>query len=89
MSKKDFLICYDITDKKRVGKIGKLLERNALRIQRSVYFYEQASKEELTYLIEKILTLLDKEVDDLRLYTIRDKGISLGEAVDLENPLIF
>jgi len=40
-------------------------------------------------LIEKILTLLDKEVDDLRLYTIRDKGISLGEAVDLENPLIF
>ena len=89
MNKKDFLICYDITDKKRVGKIGKLLERNALRIQRSVYFYEQASKEELTYLIEKILTLLDKEVDDLRLYTIRDKGISLGEAVDLENPLIF
>ena len=89
MNKKDFLICYDITDKKRVGKVGKLLERNALRIQRSVYFYEQASKEELTYLIEKILTLLDKEVDDLRLYTIRDKGISLGEAVDLENPLIF
>jgi len=89
MNREDFLICYDIADKKRVGKIGKLVERNALRIQRSVYFYEQVSKEELTFLIEKILILLDKETDDLRVYTIRNKGISLGEAVDLENPLIF
>jgi len=89
MNREDFLICYDIADKKRVGKIGKLVERNALRIQRSVYFYEQVSKEELTLLIEKILILLDKETDDLRVYTIRNKGISLGEAVDLENPLIF
>ena len=89
MNREDFLICYDIADKKRVGKIGKLVERNALRIQRSVYFYEQVSKEELTFLIEKILILLDKETDDLRIYTIRNKGISLGEAVDLENSLIF
>ena len=89
MNREDFLICYDIADKKRVGKIGKLVERNALRIQRSVYFYEQVSKEELTFLIEKILILLDKETDDFRVYTIRNKGISLGEAVDLENPLIF
>ena len=89
MNREDFLICYDIADKKRVGKIGKLVERNALRIQRSVYFYEQVSKEELTLLIEKILILLDKETDDFRVYTIRNKGISLGEAVDLENPLIF
>ena len=48
MNREDFLICYDIADKKRVGKIGKLVERNALRIQRSVYFYEQVSKEELS-----------------------------------------
>ncbi len=89
MSKQDFLICYDIADEKRVGKIGKLIEKNALRIQRSVYFYEQVSKEELTALLEKVLTLLDAEADDLRVYTIRDKGIHLGEAVDLENPLIF
>ncbi len=89
MSKQDFLICYDIADEKRVGKIGKLIEKNALRIQRSVYFYEQVSKEELTSLMEKVLTLLDEEADDLRVYNIRDKGIHFGEAVDLNNPLIF
>ena len=89
MDRKDFLICYDIADEKRVGKIGKLVERNAMRIQRSVYFYEQVSKEELTVLVEKVLTILDVEVDDLRVYVIKNKGIHLGEAVDLENPLIF
>ena len=89
MHKEDFLICYDIADEKRVGKIGKLVEKNALRIQRSVYFYEQVSKEELTALIEKVLTILDVEADDLRVYSIKNKGIHFGEAVDLENPLIF
>ena len=89
MNRKDFLICYDIADEKRVGKIGKLVEKNAMRIQRSVYFYEQVTKEELTVLVEKILTILDEEADDLRVYVIKNKGIALGEAVDLENPLIF
>jgi len=89
MHKRDFLICYDIADEKRVGKIGKLIEKNAMRIQRSVYFYEQVTQEELTVLVEKVLTILDVEADDLRVYVIKHKGIALGEAVDLENPLIF
>ena len=89
MSKRNFLICYDIADEKRVGKIGKLVEKNALRIQRSVYFYEQVSKEELTVLIEKVLVILDEEADDLRVYTIKNSGIAFGEAIDLDNPLIF
>jgi len=33
--------------------------------------------------------VLDEEADDLRIYTIKNKGIAFGEAVDLENPLIF
>ena len=89
MDRKDFLICYDIADEKRLGKIGKLVEKSAMRIQRSVYFYEQVSKEELTVLIEKVMEVFDQEADDLRVYVIKNKGIALGEAVDLENPLIF
>ncbi len=87
--KKDFLICYDIADEKRVGKVGKLVEKSAMRIQRSVYFYEQVTQEELTVLLEKILTILDEEADDLRVYVVKNKGIHLGEAIDLNNPLIF
>jgi len=89
MRKKDFLICYDISDKKRLGKIGKLMEENTLRIQRSVYFYERVTKKELKVLVQKVLEILDEKADDLRIYTIKDKGISLGSATDLNNPFIF
>ncbi len=47
------------------------------------------SKKELDILIEKVLKIFDEKVDDLRIYTIKDKGIALGSAVDLNNPLIF
>ena len=89
MRKKDYLICYDIRNKKRLSKIGKIVEAEAIRIQRSVYFYEKMSKKELDILIEKILKIFDEKVDDLRIYTIKNKGIALGSAVDLNNPLIF
>ena len=89
MRKKDFLLCYDITNKKRLAKIAKLIEAEAMRIQYSVYFYEGVSKKELMYLVEKVEAILDEELDDFRVYTIKNKGICLGDAVDLSNPLIF
>lgn len=89
MRKKDFLICYDISDKKRLSKIAKTLEREALRIQRSVYFYEEATKQELNELIDNILKNFNKKEDELAIYTIKDRGIALGSAIDLKSPLIF
>lgn len=89
MRRFDFLICYDISDKKRVSKVGRLVEREALRIQRSIYLYDDVTKEELMSLMESVLKLIDDEADDLRVYKITNKGIHLGSAVDLENPLIF
>lgn len=89
MRKKDFLICYDISDKKRLSKIAKIVEKNALRIQRSIYFYGDVTKKELTVLVEEVLTILNEKEDDLRIYTIKNSGIHLGSAVDLDNPFIF
>ncbi len=89
MRKKDFLICYDISDEKRLRKIAKIIEQEAMRIQRSVYFYEQVNKKELDVLIKTILEVLDEKLDDLRIYTIKNKGISLGKAIDLNNSLIL
>jgi len=89
MRKKDFLICYDISDKKRLAKISKIIEADAIRIQRSIYFYEQMSKKELDILIAKVLEVFDEKEDDLRVYTIKDKGVALGCAVDLHSPLIL
>ena len=89
MRKKDFLICYDIADKRRLSKIAKIIEQNSMRIQYSVYFYENVTKKELDILIKKILNILDKDFDDFRVYTIKDKGINLESAIDLNNPLIL
>jgi len=89
MRKKDFIISYDISNKRRLSKIAKILEQNSMRIQRSVYLYERVSKKELDILIQKILDILDEEFDDLRIYTIKNRGISLGNAIDLNNPLIL
>lgn len=89
MRKKDFLLCYDIADKKRLSKIAKIIEVDAMRIQRSVYFYEQISKKELKNLIDKVLIVLDEKADDFRVYTIKNKGVFLGDAIDLDKPLIL
>ncbi len=69
--------------------MAKLIEKNALRIQRSVYFYEKVTKKEVISLVKNILKILDEKEDDLRIYTIKHKGIALAGAVDLKNPLIF
>ncbi len=89
MHKKDFLICYDISDKKRLQKIGKLVEKKALRIQKSIYLFDKATKDELNQLVENIMKVFDEKKDDLRIYEIKNKGIKMGIATDLENPLIF
>jgi CRISPR-associated protein Cas2 len=89
MNKKDFLICYDIANIKRLSKIGKIVEKRALRIQKSIYLFDNASKEELSELIEAVMKIFHEKEDDLRIYTIKNKGIHLASAIDLENPLIF
>jgi CRISPR-associated protein Cas2 len=89
MPKEDFLLCYDISDKKRLTQIAKIIEKEALRIQRSVYFYEQVSQQELDLLLHKVLAILDISSDRFEVYTIKNKGVSLGSAIDLENPFIF
>ncbi len=89
MAKKDFLICYDISNKKRLTKIAKIIESQTIRIQRSVYFYEQVTQKELNTLTAEVLKILDEEADDLRIYTIKNRGIHLGSAIDLNNPFIL
>jgi len=87
--KSSFLICYDISDVKRLSKIAKRVEKRALRIQKSIYLFEDVTKIELQELIEDIMKIFDNKKDDLRIYKIKNKGLHLGAAMDLENPLIF
>jgi CRISPR-associated protein Cas2 len=81
-----FILCYDISDEKRLAKIAKIVERISLRIQRSIYYFENVSEEELVDSIGEALSILDKEKDDLRIYRIRKDTFALHSGIDLNDP---
>ncbi len=89
MRRYDFIISYDIADPKRLGKIGRLMEKHAIRVQYSVYLYNDATREEVLGLVARVERIYDPEKDDIRVYKIRHHGIHLGAAVDLKNPYDF
>lgn len=85
MLRQDFVICYDIADTKRLQKIAKCLEKYAFRIQKSVFFYPNASQENIIVLVDELNSLLDEEEDDIRIYRIDIKNsIALESGVDLD-----
>ncbi|MCD6653550.1 MAG: CRISPR-associated endonuclease Cas2 [Sulfurovum sp.] len=85
MLRQDFVICYDIADTKRLQKIAKYLEKYAFRIQKSVFFYPNASQENIIVLVDELNSLLDEEEDDIRIYHIDIKNsIALESGVDLD-----
>ncbi len=88
-SRADYIITYDISDEKRLVKIAKMIEKQAFRVQRSVYIYPDATVKELSCLVQNVVSLIHKDRDDLRVYKISKGNISLGSAIDLDNPDIF
>lgn len=89
MKKRDYLICYDIADPKRLAKLARFLEKRAFRIQYSVFFAPKKSKEEIYQLAQQITEYIDPEEDDVRIYKIKDYGIILGKAYDLSEIFII
>ncbi len=89
MIKRDYLICYDIADEKRLGKIARFLEKEAFRLQYSIFFLNGATKEKIYSIAQKLTELIDPNEDDIRIYTIVDKGVKLGAAYDLDEIFII
>ena len=90
MSKtKDYIISYDIRDHRRLARLSRKLEKNAMRIQKSVYLFSSVSRHQLLDIIDVINATIDSEADDVRIYSVLDPGIALAQAVDLADPYIF
>ncbi len=85
----NFLITYDISDEKRLAKIAKAIEREAFRIQRSIYLYPDATIKEITPLLEKVIALIHEQKDDLRVYKIKKGSIALQSGIKLDDPYVF
>jgi CRISPR-associated protein Cas2 len=90
MKKFDYIVCYDISNPKRLAKVAKKLLNVSIRIQKSVYFCPDMGTIELEYLIDSITSIIDKDQDDIRVYKIdKAKSIHLNSAVDLMYPNIL
>lgn len=85
--KLDFIISYDIIDEKRLKKISKYLEKEAFRVQLSVY-YIRCNKLKLTHIVNNLLDLMDEE-DDIRIFKINlKKSLFLNSQEDIKNFII-
>ncbi len=89
MKKYNFLIAYDIADEKRLQKISRLINKKAIRVQYSLYLCKDITKKDVLQLVDELLELYHEKQDDIRIYKIKNYGIRMGSAIDLENPFDF
>ena len=74
-----YLVCYDVADPLRLGRIYRLLSGEAALVQYSVYLYEGTTGS-VQALAREISSLIDPREDDIRIYALPPcpKVIRLG-----------
>ncbi|MBQ9873008.1 MAG: CRISPR-associated endonuclease Cas2 [Thermoguttaceae bacterium] len=66
-----WLICYDVSDPKRLRKVAKVMQNFGLRVQKSIFecWLSDSRLNELRYGVDQII---DDREDDVRYYSLCD-----------------
>ncbi len=64
-----WMVCYDIAEPRRLGRVARLCERHGMRIQYSV-FAILADRREIETVREELAEVINEEVDDVRFYPV-------------------
>lgn len=72
-----YIICYDISDNKRLYRIAKALNFSGYRVQKS-FFSCDLSDGEYQSLLSEILSRIDPDKDKVAIYKICEKCVSGG-----------
>ncbi len=64
-----YLVAYDIANPRRLQKIHRLLKKEGLAVQKSLFFV-QGHVQDVTALLDRLAVVLDSKKDDLRAYPI-------------------
>lgn len=77
-----FLLCYDIRDKRRLARVHRIAVRYALPLQYSV-FYLKGSRAQLDKLLAELDNVTEAAEDDVRVYEVQplEQGCMLGKSV--------
>jgi CRISPR-associated protein Cas2 len=65
----DYLVAYDISDKRRLRRVAKLMERFGARVQKSV-FECALPPATVAQMVEAARKLIDPAVDGIRIYPL-------------------
>jgi len=76
MSQHDWLVAYDICDRRRLQHVHKRMRKHAAAIEYSVFWLAGTQGERLRCL-QDVVPLLDLAGDDLRMYALPSRGLQL------------
>ncbi len=68
-----YLVAYDITDKKRLTKVHRLLQNWGIPLQKSVFIVNGAL--DIDFLQKDIRKLIEEKTDDVRIYPIFNSSL--------------
>jgi len=86
----NFLICYDIAERKRLSKVAKYLEKEAIRIQKSIFYYKDASKKDIKETVKRLESIISQDEDDIRIYKIDiHSSLHMKSAINLKKPNVL
>jgi len=79
---RQFLICYDIANPKRLGRVHKYLSTRAFPVQYSV-FSARVARDCVDVMLKDLSMVINHREDDIRVYTLSDqsKHTSLGRQI--------
>ncbi|MBE0426438.1 MAG: CRISPR-associated endonuclease Cas2 [Nitrospirae bacterium] len=77
--KANYLVCYDISDPRRLTRVFKLMKGNGIHLQYSV-FHCSFTWPRLLEVKDKLRLIIDKRKDDVRIYPLpsEEKVIIMG-----------
>ncbi len=64
-----YMVCYDICHPKRLGRLYRVMKKNGISAQKSVFFVQRSEPDMKIFLKELDKIIKDKE-DDIRAYPI-------------------
>ena len=72
----DYIICYDIANPRRLGRIHRALKKQALAVQYSVFLFS-GTEAQLQRCLAQLQALMDERCDDIRAYPLPQRGLRL------------
>ena len=82
-----YLIAYDIADPRRLRRVARLLEKRALRCQKSVFFAE-VTPNQLQQILDEVEQLIDGRADCLQAWRLAADQPAEGQARGCCPPLL-